>query len=245
MTRLSIIIPAYNEAHKIGQDIVAADEFLTSEGIDGEIIIVDDGSSDNTAETAKMASNSVQTPCLVERLDNNYGKGRVVRTGVLKSTGEFVLFADSGLCIPFQQALVGIDLIASGQCQIAHGSRKLSGCHISRPQSIYRRACSKLFHWFLIHDIYRLGNLTDTQCGFKVYSGDIARRLYADSTVDGFMFDVEIILLALSQELTICEFPVDWTWDPDSRLRPTRVAINVFLDLIRLKRRFRKNLKTP
>ena len=244
MTRLSIIIPAFNEAHKIGQDIIAADAFLTSEDIDGEIIVVDDGSSDNTAEAAQTAGNSVQTPCLVERLDENYGKGRAVRTGVLKSTGEFVLFADSGLCIPFQQVHVGIDLIVSGQCQIAHGSRKMSGCHISRPQSIYRKVCSKLFHWFLIHDIYRLGNLTDTQCGFKVYRGDIARRLYADSIVDGFMFDVEIILLALSQELTICEFPVDWTWDPDSRLKPIHVAINVFLDLIRLKRRFREYLKT-
>lgn len=122
MTQFSIIIPAFNEAHKIEQDIVAADRFLRSEGIDGEIIIVDDGSSDHTAEAAQKSGNDVQTLCIVERLDQNYGKGRAVRTGILKSTGEFVLFADSGLCVPFKQVHVGINLIRSGQCRIAHGS---------------------------------------------------------------------------------------------------------------------------
>jgi dolichyl-phosphate beta-glucosyltransferase len=208
MITLSIIIPVFNECHKVQYDIEEANHFLTSEGISGEIIIVDDGSTDETVSVAKEVSAQVETTCIIECLDKNYGKGRAVRAGMLKSRGEYVLFVDSGLCIPFQQSSIGVDLIKSQKCNIAHGSRKLSECHINRPQSFYRKLCSGLFHWFLIHDIKRLGNLTDTQCGFKIYRGDIARELYAQSNIDGFMFDIEIILLALKKGYSICEFAV-------------------------------------
>jgi dolichyl-phosphate beta-glucosyltransferase len=166
-----------------------------------------------------------------------------VRTGVLKSRGEFVLFADSGNCIPFRDANIGIKMMQAGECQIAHGSRKLSNCHIERPQSFYRKICSQLFHWFLIHDIKRLGNLTDTQCGFKLYRGDVAQELYAESIIDGFMFDIEIILLALSKGYQIHEFPVNWAWDPDSRLKPLHESLHIVRDLIGLKNRFGQFLR--
>ena len=243
MINVSIIIPAFNEQHKIQQDIVAADRFLTSDNLSGEIIVIDDGSTDKTSAAAKKATANIQTSCIVERLKKNYGKGRAIRTGILKSRGKYVIFADSGVCVPFEYVKVGVELIESNQCQIAHGSRKMSEGHISRPQSFYRRICSGLFHWFLIHDIKHLGNLTDTQCGFKLYRGDIARELYAQSTINGFTFDIEIILMALSRGYTIKEFAVDWTCDPDSRLKPIHVAIRVFMDLIYLKRRFNQFLK--
>lgn len=238
MPDLSIVIPAFNEHHKIQNDMETADRFLNSAGISGEIIVIDDGSTDETAAAAEKAANNIQTPCVVERLEKNYGKGRAVRTGILKSRGDHVLFADSGVCIPFEEVQVGIDLIRSGQCRIAHGSRKLSGSHVLQSQSFYRRICSALFHWFLIHDIKQLGNLTDTQCGFKVYRGDAARELYAQSTIDGFMFDIEIILLALSNGYQIHEFAVDWTCDLDSRLRPAHEVMGTLANLLRLKRQF-------
>lgn len=243
MIELSIIIPAFNESRKIAQDILAADAFLNTQNLTGEIIIVDDGSTDQTIEITNTTASKAQNPCIVEHSGRNHGKGWAVRTGILKSRGGFVLFADSGCCIPFSDIKLGLDLIHSGKCQIAHGSRKMSGCHIHRPQSVYRKTCSKLFHWFLIHDIKRLGNLTDTQCGFKVYRGQVARELYAKSTIDGFMFDIEIILLALSAGYNICEFPVDWTCDPDSRLKPAHEVMRIFTDLVRLKGRFGNFLK--
>lgn len=239
MILLSIVIPVYNEENKIAQDILAADRFLVSENLSGEIIIVDDGSTDQTSTRAQKTAATIQTPCVVERLEQNYGKGRAVRAGVLKSRGDYVLFADSGVCVPFAETLLGLELIRSGHCQIAHGSRKLSGCHILRPQSMYRKICSRLFHWFLIHDIKLLGNLTDTQCGFKVYRGSVARELYAESRIARFMFDIEIILLALAKGYTIKEFAIDWTCDLDSRLKPTREAFDVLREAIKLKRQFR------
>ena len=243
MIKVSIIIPTFNEQHKIQRDIAAADHFLTSNNISGEIIVIDDGSTDQTKAAAEKAAKGIETTCIIKRLEKNYGKGQAVRTGMLISQGIYTVFADSGVCVPFEQVKTGMDMIECGLCDIAHGSRKLPGCHISKPQSVYRRACSKLFHWFLIHDIKHLGNLTDTQCGFKLYRGDIARELYAQSTVNGFTFDIEIILMALSRGYTIKEFAVDWTCDPDSRLKPIHIAIRVFMDLIYLKRRFNQFLK--
>ncbi|MHC5082953.1 MAG: glycosyltransferase [Planctomycetota bacterium] len=243
MLELSIVIPAYNESGKIERDILSAEGFLTSESISGQVIVVDDGSSDDTATVAKEVIKSIQPAGDVVRLEKNKGKGAAIRAGIGKSQGDFVVFTDSGCCIPYEEIKLGLDLINSGKCQIAHGSRKMSDTHIHRPQSTYRKICSKMFHWFLIHDIKRLGNLTDTQCGFKVYQGPIARDLYAKSEIDGFMFDIEIILLALSAGHTICEFPVDWTCDPDSRLKPVRELMRVFSDLIQLKKRFGPSLK--
>lgn len=243
MIKLSIIIPVFNEQNKIARDMLAADKFLRSEGLPGEIIIVDDGSIDNTVKTAQETARTVQSDCFVELLGEHRGKGCAVRTGVLKSRGECVAFSDSGCCIPYEEIKLGLELIFSGRCKIAHGSRKLTDCHILQPQPFYRQLCSKLFHWFLIHDIKRFGNLTDTQCGFKIYDGSVARQLYADIAIDGFMFDIEVILLALSKGYTICEFPVSWTCDPDSRLKPTYEMIRILTDLIKLKRRFGSFLK--
>jgi len=239
MLTLSIIIPTFNEQSKIERDILAADHFLTSEGITGQIIVVDDGSTDETVKIAQKTAGTIRTECFVEALEQNCGKGYAVRTGILKSQGDHVLFADSGVCVPFAEVKIGLDLISSGQCQIAHGSRKLSNCNIVRPQSRYRKICSKLFHWFLIYDIKQLKPLTDTQCGFKVYRGDIARELYAESKIDRFIFDIEIILLASAKEYTIREFAVNWTCDPDSRLKPANEIFSLLRDIMKLKRQFR------
>jgi dolichyl-phosphate beta-glucosyltransferase len=242
MPKLSIIIPVFNEQNKISRDLLAADYFLTSEGLAGEIILVDDGSRDDTVKIAEKIARTIRSECVIESLKDHRGKGFAVRTGILKSRGDVVVFSDSGCCIPYEEIQLGIDLISSGRCQIAHGSRKLAACYILQPQPLYRQFCSNVFHWFLIHDIKRLGSLTDTQCGFKVYRGDTARALYANSRIDGFMFDIEIILLALSQGYNILEFPVSWRCDPDSRLKPLHEFYYVVRDLIQLKKRFRKFL---
>lgn len=240
---LSIVIPTFEEARKVGGDIAAASAFLAQFPGGGEILIVDDGSRDQTADIAQQCADRAPVPVRVIRLERNRGKGCAVRTGILESRGRYVMFSDSGCCVPYEEVMTGIRLIQSGQCQIAHGSRKMNVSHIHRPQSWYRRLCSGLFHWFLIHDLKRLSNLTDTQCGFKVYDGKVARRLYAMSTIDGFMFDVEIILLAMKYGYSIREFPVDWSWDPDSRLKPLHEAFAVLRDLIWLKHHFRDVLR--
>jgi dolichyl-phosphate beta-glucosyltransferase len=232
----SIVIPAYNEAAKIGTDVEAAAHFLADANMRGEVIVVDDGSSDGTAAAARRVAVPDRVSLEVIRYEPNRGKGYAVRQGMLATTGRFVMFADSGLCVPFIESLRGLELIRSGQCDVAHASRKLPETHIERAQSLYRRACSWAFRTFVFLFMGVPRHLTDTQCGYKIYRGDVARELYAECKSDGFMFDVEVILRADRHGYTIAEFPVDWTNDPDSRLHPLHVAFRVLRELLAVKR---------
>ncbi len=233
---LSIVIPAFEESRKIGRDVAAAGEFLAGHQIEGQIIVVDDGSKDDTADAAKKVEIPPSIKRDVLRYEAHRGKGYAVRTGIKHSTGEFVMFADSGGCVPYEDTLRGLELLKNGECDIAHGSRKTRGCHIEKTQSLYRRLCSKFFHWFVIHDMKIPAEFTDTQCGFKIYKGDVARHLYGESIIDGFTFDIEIILRAQKEGYRIKEFPIDWTCDRDSRLSPTRNSWSVLSELLTIRR---------
>ncbi len=117
----SIIIPALNEGHKIAADVLAAAEFISEHFESGEIIVVDDGSDDNTAEQAEVpVPDNIKLDVI--RYEGNHGKGYAVRRGILTSSGEFVMFADSGLCVPYDNALRGLDLLRNKKCDLAHGS---------------------------------------------------------------------------------------------------------------------------
>jgi dolichyl-phosphate beta-glucosyltransferase len=233
---LSIVIPALNESKKIGRDVEEAAAFLEDNKLAGEIIVVDDGSNDNTAEIAESAEISTAIHRSVFRYEHHRGKGYAVRAGIKQTIGEYVMFADSGCCVPYEDVLRGLTLLKNGECDIAHGSRKMRGCHIEKTQSLYRQICSKMFHWFVIHYMKVPAEFTDTQCGFKIYKGDVARHLYGECITDGFIFDIEIILRARKEGYCIKEFPIDWTCDRDSRLSPTRSSWRVLYELITIKR---------
>jgi dolichyl-phosphate beta-glucosyltransferase len=233
---LSIVIPAFEESRKIGRDIESAAKVLESNRLSGEIIIVDDGSKDNTCEVANSVKIPPQVTRKVIRCQQHRGKGYVVRKGIMESKGEYVMFADSGCCVPYEDALRGLELLRSGRCDITHGSRKMQGCHIEKPQSIYRRICSRLFHWYAVHRMKLSAELTDTQCGFKIYRGDVARQLYGESVTDGFAFDIEIIMRAQKHSYRIKEFPLHWSCDRDSRLSPTRSVWQVLWELKKIRR---------
>ena len=233
---LSIVIPAFEESKKIAQDVKAAAAFLEGHQLAGEVIVVDDGSEDNTAEAAGSAQISQNIKLDVIRYEAHRGKGYAVRTGINHSSGRYVMFADSGCCVPYEETLRGLDLLKSGGYDIAHGSRKRRGCRIEKAQSLYRRFCSRMFHWLVIHDMKIPAEFTDTQCGFKIYKGDVARHLYGEAVTDGFTFDIEIIMRAQREGYRIKEFPIDWTCDRDSRLSPTRSSWRVLSELLTIRR---------
>lgn len=233
---LSIVIPALDESKKIERDVEEAAAFLEDKSLAGEIIVVDDGSKDNTAEIAQNVNIPPTIKRSVIRYEHHRGKGYAIRTGIKQSSGEYVMFADSGCCVPYEDVLRGLKLLKNGDCDIAHGSRKMRGCHIEKTQSLYRRMCSKMFHWFVIHYMKVPAEFTDTQCGFKIYKGDTARHLYGECITNGFIFDIEIILRAQKEGYHIREFPIDWTCDRDSRLSPTRSSWRVLSELLTIKR---------
>jgi len=124
---LSIVIPAFDEGKKISRDVQATTEFIAKHRLTGEVIIVDDGSSDETATLAREVVIPSEVQRTVIRNNIHRGKGFAIRTGILASRAEYVMFADSGLTVPFENALRGLRLLQEGTCELAHGSRRLPG----------------------------------------------------------------------------------------------------------------------
>jgi dolichyl-phosphate beta-glucosyltransferase len=233
---LSIVIPAFEESKKIGRDVAVAADFLQANGLAGEVIVVDDGSRDDTAKAAEEAPIPPAIERRVVRYPEHRGKGCAVRTGVKAARSQYVMFADCGLCIPYGNALLGLELLQGNQCDIAHASRRLIQSDILQDQPWHRRLISYSFRSVVrtVSGVPR--ELTDTQCGFKIYKGDVAKRLYDRCITDGFMFDVEIVLRAVQEGYRIAEFPVEWTCDPDSRLSVAKTPWPVLAELIALRR---------
>jgi dolichyl-phosphate beta-glucosyltransferase len=238
---ISIVIPAFNEEKKIGFDVEAAAVFIDEEALLGEAIVVDDGSTDKTAEEGENARIPSAVDRSVIRLDKNRGKGLAVKTGILASKGDVVLFADSGTCVPYANALSQIERIRSGEVDIAMASRRLKDTVIHRNRSLKRRLLSSFFRLVarLVAGVPH--RFTDTQCGFKIYRGEVARDLFAKCVTTGFLFELEILLRALKAKYRIEEFPVEWTCDLDTRLRPGSDAGKVLKELLQVRSIIKKD----
>jgi len=239
---ISIVIPVFNESAKIAKDILAAAAFLNDNHMEGQIIVVDDGSVDDTAKSARDVESDLPKNVLFEIIQTDHrGKGHAIRVGMKATRGDYVMFADSGGCVPFADTLRGLQLLKNGECDIAHGSRKMKGCQIIRKQNVYRRLCSRLFHWLVIKDMGVPAELTDTQCGFKIYKGDVGRHLYSECIIDGYTVDIEVVLRALKEGYKIKEFAIDWVCDPDSRLLPVRNSGQILRELLQIRKKVAKN----
>jgi dolichyl-phosphate beta-glucosyltransferase len=242
---LSIVIPAYEEGGKIARDVEAAAAFLQANGLTGEIIVVDDGSSDDTAQAGRGACVPPDVELNVIRYEPHRGKGTAVRTGMMASTGQYAMFADCGLCVPYGNALLGLEMLKNGECDIAHGSRRHIQSDILRDQPLRRRVTSRAFRWSIRRLVSLPSGLTDTQCGFKIYKGDIARELYGRCITDGFMFDIEIILRAARQGYRIREFPIEWRCDLDTRLSIVRTPWPLLAELHKIQHTISRESTPP
>ena len=229
---LSVVIPAFNEEAKIGRDLECLFTYLRQRRYAAEALVVDDGSADRTAEIARgLAGRGCDLRVL--SLDRNQGKGRAVKTGVMAARGQYILVADAGSCVPFENLERGLGLLEAGACDVALGSRADAGAVIRRRQPLHRRLGAWVFRRVLCTAM-GLQGVTDTQCGFKLFERGAAVALFKRNRVNGFMFDVETVLNARKLGLRVAEFPVDWTNDPDTRLRLVRGSLRNMKDLIRL-----------
>jgi dolichyl-phosphate beta-glucosyltransferase len=233
---LSIVIPVYNEWGKIAKDVAAASDYFRSRGLEGEILVVDDGSSDGSFREVDRAGKESGAAVRLLRTPHR-GKGHAVRTGILAAWGRVIGFVDSGLCVPYDDLTAGVEWIRNGECDIAHASRRLASSVILRPQPAGRRIPSWMFRKIARAAFGLPRHLTDTQVGCKLYRREAAHKLYAECRSDGFLFDVEVIALAEAAGYRIREFPVHWTSDPDSRLSPVRAPWGMLREWRDLKKR--------
>lgn len=230
--QLSVIIPAYNEARRLGPGLGGILAFLGRNYPDFELIVVDDGSQDGTAGVVSAALAGEPRARLISYQPNR-GKGYAVRAGVLASRGDQVLFMDADLSTPLSE--IPRLLAHLADADIVIGSRGLPEADIRVRPPFYRRAASWLFDQ-IKYALVGLRRFRDTQCGFKAFRGAVARPLFALGQVDRFMFDVEILYLAEQAGLRIREMPVAWADMPGSKVRFWEGVINMFRDLWRIRR---------
>ncbi len=229
---LTIIIPAYNEADRLGAGLAEILRYLHAHTPDYELIIVDDGSTDDTAAMVARAITGEPRARLI-RYPENRGKGHAVRTGVLASRGDPVLFMDADLSTPLEEIPRLVRLLA--EADVVIGSRGLPQAEIRQRPPVFRRLASAVFDQ-IKYTLVGLRRFRDTQCGFKGYRGPVARQLFALARVDRFMFDVEVLYLAEQAGLRIVEMPVAWADMPGSKVRFWEGVVNMFRDLWRIRR---------
>ena len=229
---LSVIIPAYNEAQRLPPHASGLLAYLRAHYPAFELIVVDDGSRDDTATVVRAALAGEPRARLLAYQPNR-GKGYAIRTGVLASRGAAVLFLDADMSTPIEEIPAALEQLA--RADIVIGSRDLPSSDIRGQQPVYRRLASEVFKWIRF-GMVGLWRISDTQCGFKAYRGPLARQLFALARVDRFMFDVEILYLAERAGLRIQEMPVRWADAPGSTVRFREGLVHMLRDLWRIPR---------
>jgi dolichyl-phosphate beta-glucosyltransferase len=232
---LSIIVPAFNEADRLPRSLDLIRRYLADSGLWGEVIVVDDGSSDATADLVRKTQ--VRWPALrLIQHPANRGKGAAVRTGVLASRGDFVAFADADLSAPIDQ----LDLLMADldDAEVAIVSRAMPEARLERRQSRGREAMGKLYA--ALAQALLLRGVGDAQCGLKLYRGEVAREVFAAVGETGILFDTEALVIAARSGSRISQRPAIWRHDPASRIRfDLQRAFGVGLALLRIKLRHR------
>ena len=229
---ISVVIPAYNEAGRIEPGLRRAVDYLRGRGLSYEVLVVDDGSRDRTVE---VASSFADEGVRVIRHEKNRGKGAAIRTGVLASRGDEVLLTDADFSTPIEE--LGKLQARLEKTPVVIGSRGLADSVIQEHQPFYRELMGKTFNRII--RILGVRGLRDTQCGFKLLKGDLARSLGSDLSIDGFAYDVELLWLARRRGQGIGEVGVVWVNSPDSRVDPIRSSLSMLRDVILIRLRHR------
>ncbi len=214
---LSIVVPAYNEAVRLGNSLRAIVDYLREHWPEAELIVVDDGSSDNTAALARQTfEDSGRLRTSVISYKSNLGKGRAVRLGLLAARGDVILFSDADLSTPISEAPKLIEPIMRDECDLTFGSRALDRNLIGVHQPWRREQGGRVFNL-----VVRLATglpFWDTQCGFKAFRMSVCRPIVEAATVDRFGFDVELLYLAHRAGLRLKEIPVRWDHNDGSKV---------------------------
>jgi dolichyl-phosphate beta-glucosyltransferase len=231
---LSVVVPAFDEASRIAVTVVKTLDYLNRWHPKSELIVVDDGSKDDTRMVLDALA-SRDHRLMVIAHPHNRGKGAAVRTGVAASVGAYVLFMDADLATPIEELPKLLAYCENGE-DVVIGSRA-SALDIRKSQPLAREMMGRTFNR-IIRSLLDIP-WGDTQCGFKLFRGDLARSLFAEARIEGFAFDVEILLAAQARGSRIREVPVVWAHGPNSKVSMMRDSTRMLADVIKLRRRNR------
>lgn len=233
---LSVIVPAYNEELRLLPTLERLHAFLSAQPLRYEILVVDDGSKDNTCGVVEKAMETIPNLALV-RQTPNAGKGAAVRRGMLAARGQIRVMCDADCSMPPEQLPRLLAPIIACRAEIAIGSRYAEGAKTDIAQPKYRvlwsRLCNKVIQRSLVPGI------RDTQCGFKAFTAEAARNLFQSATINGWAFDLEILALARRRGFAIEEVGVEWKDDNRSRVNPLKDMWKVIREALTI----RKNIK--
>ena len=229
---LSIVIPAYNEGARIEHALDRVLSCVAERHWDAEVLVVDDGSSDDTADIVQRWMLTHPNLHLV-RNDGNRGKGYSVRNGVLQSTGEIVMFTDADLSSPIEEAERLFEALDAG-ADVAIGSRWLDKQRQTIHQPLYRRFFGRCFNW-VTRKIMGLP-YKDTQCGFKAFKRDAAQVIFRLQTIERWGFDPELLFIARKLGYTIVEVPVTWGHDERSRISYLKDGMQMLKEMAQIRK---------
>jgi dolichyl-phosphate beta-glucosyltransferase len=227
---LSIVIPAFQESERIGESLRKILAYVENENLNAEVIIVDDGSKDNTAEVARKAcSEFPELATNVIRYEENRGKGFAVKTGLLAASGEIALFSDADLSTPIEELPKLISPIENGDFDLTFGSRAIDRSLIGDRQPWRREQGGKVFN--LIVRILTKLPFWDTQCGFKAFRMIKFRPLLDVMKIERFGFDVEFLYVANLAKLKLKETPVVWNHCDGTTISVFRDSLRMFREV--------------
>ncbi len=237
---ISIIIPAYNEATRIGPSLEKIIAFFSAKDYDAEVIVVDDGSPDTTCDvvTNTFATLSSTAPRVFPRLielGSNDGKGAAVRAGMLSATGSIVIFTDADLSTPIHEIEKIIVGIQKEGYDVVVGSRALEGRKLVKVhQPWYREVMGRFFNVLVQLFVFR--GIKDTQCGFKGFTHEATQKLFGAQKIMGFSFDVEILYLAKKFGYKVKEVAVEWYNDERTTVGALSDSSKMFLQILRIRK---------
>lgn len=233
--RYSIVIPCYNERDRLPATLRSVIAHLQARRPSSEIVVVDDGSSDGTSDWVRSQTFGT-IPIQVIAYSPNRGKGYAVKTGMLAARGDYVLFMDADGATRIEEAEKMWPRLESGQADVVIGSRAMKSSHILIFQSPLRRLAGDLYG--MLARLLVLRGIVDTQCGFKAFTRAAAQAIFSRQTITSAIFDIEILILATKQRWRVCELPVVWRHDNDTRIAYNfRKSLLIFAELLKLKAR--------
>lgn len=236
--RLSVIIPAYNEEKRLPITLREVNKYLKRQDFESEIIVVSDGSTDKTVKVTKNLMAEINNLRVLE-FEKKRGKGFGVKQGILEAKGDFRVFMDADNSTTIDQVEKMWPEFEQG-FDVVLGSRDIKEALIAVPQPWFRRKLGDIFN-LIVQVISGLWGIWDTQCGFKGFTKKAAVDIFSKSVIDGFAFDVEVLMLAKKMGYRFKEIPVVWINDPQSKVK-FKSMVNMLIDVLKIRFNFMKNI---